>query len=310
MLTGSKVPAVALLGAGAVLVLLLAGPTFGQTPVPVELKGQAPKVITGDSPYRLLLAPADEEEDDPPSPEVAKLRAELRKLEEELKLKLAETQRLKLRIDLLKTQEKTADQAKSGQFAGRVVLRLDDGKGASEEIILRKVDGVWKVVPSEGKPDTKRELRVIPPAGGRVVPPTPPPPTTTRPGTAPGQAERRPDADKRIDSLEKKLDKAMEILEQLRKEMDGRKRSGTEDGLKRAKELDKADAAARERALSALEEFSRGADLKNLKSVLEEAEKRAKDATKEAESKVKEALKEVEKRAKEKRDNPTPESPR
>jgi hypothetical protein len=308
MLTRSKLPAVALLGAGALSLLLLAGPTFGQTPVPVEIKGQAPKTVIGDSPYRVLLAPADEEEDDPP--QAAKLRAELRKLEADLQKKLAETQQLKLRIELLKTQEKSAEKSRSDQTAsGRLILRLDDGRGASDEIILRKVDGVWKVVPSEGKADTKRELRVFPPAGVPVVPAPVTPPSTTRPGPAASQVERRPDADKRIDNLEKKLEKAMDILEQLRKEMDGRKRSSAEDGLKRAKEAEEA-ATARDKAIKALEsaDLKRAAD--EVKRAVEEAEKRAKEATKEAESKIKDALKEAEKRAKEKRDNPTPESPR
>jgi hypothetical protein len=316
MLTGLKSLAVLILGTGALS--LFAAPAFGQAPPP-EKKSPEPKVIAVERLYDLLLDAG--EEADPRSPQVDKLRAELKSLEAELQKKMAETQQLKLKIELLRTQEKTAEQAKGDKSAPHVVLRLEDGKGASEEIILRKVDGVWKVVPSDGKGGFKFELRDFPKAGIAVTPPAPPipgapayqpvPPTPMRPGAG---APPHSDADKRIDNLERKLDRMMEILDQLRKEIDGpRKKAGAEDELRRAKELDKAAAdAIREKAKAALEEAGRGAELKRALDEaqyrLKEAEAQARAAEKEAEKKAKEA----EKRAKEieKKTSPKPEPPR
>jgi hypothetical protein len=127
------------------------------------------------------------------------------------------------------------------------------GKGddAPVEIILRRVDGVWKVVEPKDKPkdmtlkaisDGKggfkiiegQELTPLPPPvakppmapgapakpGASGMPPTAGSPLPALPGAIDPMAPRRnPDA--RIDDLEKKLNKVMEMLEQMRKDAEG-----------------------------------------------------------------------------------------
>jgi hypothetical protein len=316
--TGLRCPAALGLGAFALVISLFAAPAFGQAPPP-ENKIDNPKTITLGTVFDLL---DQVEAADPASPNVDKLRAELKSLEADLQKKMAETQQLKLKIELLRTQEKVAEKAKGDKSAPHygVTVRLSDDKGGTDEIILRKVDGVWKVVPSEGKGGIKWELHDVPMGGIRVAPAMPPAPPT--PSYQPVPAPMRPgagapphsDADKRIDNLERKLDRMMEILDQLRKEIDGpRRKAGAEDELRRAKELDQAAAeAVREKAKAALEEVGRGSELKRALEEaqyrLKEAEAQARAAEKEAEKKAKEA----EKRAKEveKKTSPKPESPR
>ncbi len=161
----------------------------------------------------------------------------------------------------------------------RVWLDVGDPKQGPQEIILRHVDGAWQIVPAKetdkkgdekpAKPGTPGQPKgtALPPGivweapslqpRGAALPPS----TTWVPdgGTAP---QARPDADQRIENLEKKLDKLMNALEQMRKEMDGsRKKTASEEETTRR--------AAAE-ALNRIVEDKKSAELR--------ATKRAKDA--------------------------------
>jgi DNA repair exonuclease SbcCD ATPase subunit len=248
------------------LVTLFAAPVFAQAP-PAEKKSDPnnPK-DSYEGVYRNYLFAVQQ----PPAADADKLRAELKKLEAELEKTLAETQKIKAQIEQVRARMKSAEQHKEGQ-PDALHLRIDTGEGP-QEIILRKVDGAWKIV--EGKKEPVPGTPVFPKAGTPVPPGTILGPGGGGPAPPPGYAPVRPDADKRIDNLEKKLDKLMELLEQMRKEMDGsRKKAGADAEAERAKAVE---------ALNRIAEDKKNADLRELKRAEEAAKEKAEEAERKA----------------------------
>jgi hypothetical protein len=284
--------AASLLGAGALLMTMFTAPAFAQAQPPAEKKSSnaaQQKYLEDLLDSALLWAeefrPGDDKKADPsvqrkkaaealsklgkfvneqpaqPSPELTKLRDELQSLEIELKKRMAESEQLRAKMEGLRAHMKSVEAAAKDEMKGRVVLRLDDGKGGGDEIILRKVDGVWKVVPHDGKEGPNVIFsKPVGPGGGSgsgapPKPPTPPPtvaPTPPSPGSPapPPAAGQRPgnEAESRIDNLEKKLDKMMQLLDQMRKEMDTPRKKSAPEEEARIREIERASLQARDAA--------------------------------------------------------------
>jgi hypothetical protein len=235
------------------------------------------------------------------NPDAEKLRADLKSLEALLEQKVAETQKIKAQMEQLRARMKMADQQTNKEAKPdtmRVWLDVGDPKQGPQEIILRHVDGAWQIVPAKEK-DKKGDEKPAKPAW-QVQPsgPAVPPGLIWRVpdgGTAP---QARPDADQRIENLEKKLDKLMNNLEQMRKEMDGsRKKAGSEEDATRLKAVEAlsriavekkdADLRAAKRAQDAkLAEEKKDADLRAAGRADEAAKRAAQDQAEEAERKA------------------------
>ncbi len=270
---------------------------------------------------------------DPTTPDADKIKVELQKLEAELQKKTAEAQQLRAQIEMIRAKAKQEEGAKAKVQAKQddQVLRLwlgtpDQKGGEPQEIILRKVDGAWKVMEAKEKKEIRLRLdtengRVLekllevpatpravappaavpnPPAGVRLTPPGQPAPQMppaaplppaaagvnaptggfwTTPAIPPGASGTRPpvgEPNNRIENLEKKLDKMMQLLDQMRKDMDGgrgKKAGGSEEETRR-EAPDNLLEDQRKRAV--IEQQRDRAEI--LKRVLEEAKK--KDASK------------------------------
>jgi hypothetical protein len=157
--------------------------------------------------------------------ETARLKDELKKIEAVRQQRAKEVQDLEAKIRALSEKLKAGQPARpaGGDARAQPEWRLEFAPAqhqAVEEIILRKVDGKWEVVnPKARQPEQPRRVEVVPAEmGGRRVILNP---IEVRPGT-PGQPASPAS---RIDELEKKIDRALQQIEQLRREMN-RSRSG------------------------------------------------------------------------------------
>ncbi len=142
--------------------------------------------------------------------------AELNKLQAQLEMKLKEVQDAEAKIRELRE--------KLGQVEGRQVrarevlatyyrLQLKGAKdGDQQEIILRKVNGKWEIVDPKTVVGEKIETITVP-YRIRVNP-------EAQPKLAPGSpAPTKADPDRRLDDLEKKLEKIMRQIEEMQKEI-------------------------------------------------------------------------------------------
>ncbi len=250
MLYVSKIRA-ARLASAALLLIVCAAPAFAQPPARPGAKKDDGIVIDVDGILRLIGDPQAAppaaakqsdgiilriagEPDKVPATDAEKMRAELKALEALLQQRLAESQKLKADIAAALAKMKAAEAPKE-VTSGRIVLRFDDGQGA-DEIVLRKVDGKWTIVPATPKEGFFRAIEL--PAGVAPVPPPPEKPILRPQARTPDPKAVPADANQRIDNLEKKLDKVMEALEKMHKEMDGsrKKVSAEEEQRARAEE--------------------------------------------------------------------------
>jgi hypothetical protein len=160
-----------------------------------------------------------------------RLQADLNSAEATLKQKMAEVRKLEAQIQALSQKLKSAqDAAQRGGGESRrqpIGARVVQDREV-EEIILRKVDGKWEIV----IPRAARSLgagkagwQVAPaPERPRIVV-TPDVPRAARPVIAKPIELKTPsrsapaDRDSRLDQLEKKVDKILQQLEQMRREM-------------------------------------------------------------------------------------------
>jgi prefoldin subunit 5 len=211
----------------AILLALLATPALAQGQV-----GQAKKSDDAGKNKDSIRAIVEFEDD--PASDLDKLRAELKKLEIELQKKKAESQQLQAQMEATRARLAQAEKSGTGKGAGLELRIVEDKKaGPPPEITLRFVDGAWKIVESAKDQQKPTILRGVIEGGGGIrientPPPAPqPPPVASRPGTAalffpPKQVPPLPTTpDARIDNLEKKLDKVMQMIEQMRRDMEG-----------------------------------------------------------------------------------------
>jgi chaperonin cofactor prefoldin len=159
--------------------------------------------------------------------------ADLAKLKAQLEMKLKEIQDTEAKIRAIREQLREVGGVGREEPRDRVAyrLRLETAKGGEpQEIILRKSGGKWEVVdpksvaghdvetivvPSRlhmaGVGDIWRQGGVVTRDGKRVV----------LPAEAVPVLPARVDADRRIDELEKKLEKILQRIEQMQKELKG-----------------------------------------------------------------------------------------
>jgi len=264
-----------------ILLTFLVAPAFGQDANRNDPKDTKPDARNA---YRSFQVG-----DQPANADAEKLRAELKSLEAMLEQKVAETQKIKAQMEQLRARMKTADQQAHKEAKPdtmRVWLDVGDPKQGPQEIILRHVDGAWQIVPAteNNKKGDEKPAKAgwslqpdglgLPPGVIMWGPPG---------GTAP---QARPDADQRIENLEKKLDKLMNALEQMRKEMDGsRKKAGSEEETARLKVVE---------ALNRIAADKKNADFRAVERAEEAAKRAAQDQAEEAERKaIKERYKAV-----------------
>jgi hypothetical protein len=157
--------------------------------------------------------------------ETARLKDELKKIEAVRQQRAKEVQDLEAKIRALSEKLKAGQPARpaGGDARPQPEWRFEFAPAqhqAVEEIILRKVDGKWEVVnPKALQPEQPRRVEFVPAeSGGRRVILNP---VEVRPGM-PGQPASPAS---RIDELEKKIDRALQQIEQLRRERN-RSRSG------------------------------------------------------------------------------------
>jgi hypothetical protein len=167
------------------------------------------------------------------------LQAELKEAEMKLEQATRQAQELKARIKeitaKMKAEAAAAAKSAASKEDSRIQLRLNlTTPDATEELLLRKVNGKWEVVPASKGDQSRRSSgqRIeASPAPGRKI--------TVMPKTPEGQGgaalkfrvdTKTPPAaagsNARIDALEKKIDKALQQVEQLRKQMNSRGKSG------------------------------------------------------------------------------------
>jgi hypothetical protein len=203
--------------------LLLPGSGFGQTP---------------DARIKLMDYFAQQQPPAAPVPDKDKIQLEIKKMEATLEKKRKEVEEAQAQIKALSLKLKDAENANKGpatitgvqlpitmlwQLAGEQVQSV-------EEIHLRKVGDKWEVIPTKPLGEQLRISTVLPPASqppihmdGQpmlvppLVAPAPPLVAPAPPATAPGT---------RIDELEKKIDRALQQLEQMRRDLKGGRTGG------------------------------------------------------------------------------------
>jgi hypothetical protein len=157
--------------------------------------------------------------------ETDSLEAQLKRIEAARQQKAAEVRELEARIREMTAKMKAGQPGQPArQPAGQphyqpLEWRFDFAPGQAEpaeEITLRKVNGKWEVVnPRAKQPDQPRRVILTPDgaeAGGKRIMLNPIEIQTTPPN-------RPASSNSRIDELEKKIDKALQQLEQMRREM-------------------------------------------------------------------------------------------
>jgi hypothetical protein len=165
------------------------------------------------------------------------LQAELKEAEMKLEQANRQAQELKAKIRELTAKMKAEAAAKSAAIKedGRMQLRLNfTTPEATEELLLRKVNGKWEVAPSPKSDQSRRtpgaRIEATPMPGGRTVTVTPRIAEVQGVGGLKYRVESKtlpaPSSNSRIDELEKKIDKALQQVEQLRKQMNSRGKSG------------------------------------------------------------------------------------
>ncbi len=168
------------------------------------------------------------------------LQAELKEAEMKLEQATKQAQDLKAKIReitaKMKAEAAAAAKGAASKEDSRIQLRLNlTTPDATEELLLRKVNGKWEVVPASKGGDQSRRSpsprNEASPAPGRAVTVTPKIAEAqgaaglrfrVEPKTPPAAAG----SNSRIDELEKKIDKALQQVEQLRKQMNSRGKSG------------------------------------------------------------------------------------
>jgi len=156
--------------------------------------------------------------------ETNSLEVQLKRIDAVRQQRAAEVQELEAKIREMSAKLKAgqaahqpAGQAKDQQFELRFDFAPTQSE-AAEEIILRKVNGRWEVVNPKAKQPEQPRFRVVPggsETGGKRVIMNPielqfNQPTSPNRQTAPNS---------RIDELEKKIDRALQQLEQMRRDM-------------------------------------------------------------------------------------------
>ncbi len=156
--------------------------------------------------------------------ETDSLETQLKRIEMVRQQRAAEVQDLEAKIREISAKLKAAQPGRqpAGEAKDQAMeWRFEFAPGqteAAEEIVLRKVNGKWEVVNPKAKQPDQPRVRVVPggsePAGQRIIVNpveihTNPPATPNRPGSP----------NSRIDELEKKIDKALQQLEQMRRDM-------------------------------------------------------------------------------------------
>jgi hypothetical protein len=282
-----------------------------QSPPPVEKDPFQFGFKFDDNAFLYLL----DEQSEQPSADGDKLRGELKALEASLEEKLRDTQKIKAQIEQMRSKLKSVVQSKEFKSGtGTIQLMLDSGDGKQpHEIVLRNVNGVWTIV----NPNEKTGDKVV----GKIVTTTGNPTVTETKGTVvvepkgvveykvnpavkTGAAAAQPsaDANQRIDNLEKKLDKLMDVLEQMRKELDGSGKKSGAEADKKTEQLRVAEAIKRAMAEkdAAIVREKRAADQREieLKRDAEQREKELKRAADERDRDLKRAQEEREKERK------------
>jgi beta-lactamase regulating signal transducer with metallopeptidase domain len=159
--------------------------------------------------------------------------ADLAKLKAQLAMKLKEIQDTEARIRAIRAQLREVGGDGREETHDRVAyrLRFEAAKGGEpQEIILRKVGGKWEVVDPKSVAGHDVETIVVPSrlhmAGvGDIWRKSVVVPRDDKRATVPPEAvpvlPGRVDADRRIDAMEKKLEKILQRIEQLQKELKG-----------------------------------------------------------------------------------------
>ncbi len=293
-LRGSVFCAATFVGAVVLVGSLAAERSLAQSPPPAAKDPFEIEFKLDDSAFLYYLL--DEQSEQPGAgADGDKLRSELKALEASLEEKLRDTQKIKAQIEQMRSKLKSVVQSKefkSGTGTIQLMLDTGDGKQTPHEITLRNVNGVWTIVSNE-KAGEKVVGKVVTTTGNPSVTATPAVTGTVvvepkgvveyrvNPTAKPGAGAQPPsaDANQRIDNLEKKLDKLMNVLEQMRKEMEGSGKKSGAEADKNAENMRVAEALKRALAEkdAALKHAADERD-RDLKRALEEREKERKRA--------------------------------
>jgi hypothetical protein len=146
---------------------------------------------------------------DPNQEELQKLKAQLEQKVQEIRETEAKMRAVR---EALRQLERGKTSAADSKATIRLLVHANKG-GVAEEIILRQADGKWVVVdPKTVKGEKLHTISVTAGSSDRVY----------RLTTATGKTTTTDPAKARIDELERKLEKVMKLMEQMRQQMQPR----------------------------------------------------------------------------------------